>query len=175
MHKDNLPSKIDPFRFADQSLSLEGKLPLKGMTRLCPSLSSDEGEVAVNLQFGVDEEDIRCVKGHMETGLMLQCQRCLESFKYAIIGDFMLAMVRTEEEANKLPDRYDALLVPDQSLILSEMVEDELIVGLPIVAMHDIKDCKAKQVVESYSDEASLEKVSPFKVIEFLREKRSNK
>ncbi|HSW69326.1 MAG TPA: YceD family protein [Gammaproteobacteria bacterium] len=172
---DNLPLKVDPFRFSDNSLSLEGKLLIKDMPRLFPSLSSDEGEVVVNLKFGVDEEGIRNVKGHMETCLILQCQRCLESFKYEIIGDFMLAIVRTEKEAERLPERYDPLLVPDLSLILSDMVEDELIINLPIVPMHKIDNCKVKQSLESYSNDAVTEKESPFKNLESLRSKRDSK
>ena len=175
MHKDNLPLKVDPFRFADNSLSLSGTLLIKDMQRLCSSLSSDVGEAAVDLKFGVDEENIRYVKGQMTTCLTLQCQRCLESFKYEIISNFMLGIVRTEKEADRLPERYDPLLVPDLSLILSEMIEDELIVSLPIVPMHKIDDCKAKQSLESYSNEAVAERENPFKVIESLRSKRSDK
>ncbi len=171
MHKDNLPLKVDPFRFADNSLSLSGTLLIKDMTRLRSSLFSEEGEVIVDLIFGVDEEGIRYVKGHMTTCLILECQRCLESFKYEIIGDFILGIVQSEKEADKLPERYDPLLVPDFSLILSEMIEDELIVSLPIVSMHRIDDCKAKQSLESYPNERE----NPFKVIESLRSKRSDK
>jgi uncharacterized protein len=177
MHKENLPLKVDPFRFADQSLSLSGTLLIKDMPRLRPSLFSDEGEVIVNLIFGVDEEGIRYVKGHMTTCLILGCQRCLESFKYEIIGEFKLGIVRTEKEADQLPDRYDPLLVPDLSLILGEMIEDELIVGLPIVPMHEIDDCTAKQSLESCSNDNAVaeRRENPFKVIESLRSKRSDK
>jgi len=171
MHKDNLPLKVDPFRFADNSLSLSGMLLIKDMPRLRPSLGSDEGEVIVDLMFGVDEESKRHVKGHMQACVTLQCQRCLESFKYEIIGDFMLGIVQTQKEADRLPERYDPLLVPDFSLILSEMIEDELIVSLPIVPMHRINDCQAKQSLES----CPSERENPFKVIESLRSKRNDK
>lgn len=171
MHKDTLPLKVDPFRFADNSLSLNGTLLIKDMARLRSSLFSEEGEVIVDLMFGVDEEGIRYVKGHLRTCLILECQRCLESFKYEIMGDFMLGIVQSEKEADRLPERYDPLLVPDFSLIISEMIEDELIVSLPIVPMHRIDDCKAKQSLESYPNERE----NPFKVIESLRSRRSDK
>jgi len=175
MHKDNLPLRVDPFRFADQSLSLSGVLLIKDMPRLCSSLSSDEGDVKVDLIFGVDEEGLRYLKGHMTTCLILECQRCLESFRYEIINNFMLGIVRTEKEADRLPERYDPLLVSDLSLVLNDMVEEELIVSLPIVAMHEIDQCKAKQSFEILSSDAIVEKENPFKVIESLRSKRSSK
>ena len=170
MHKDTLPTKVDPFRLADLSLGLRGTLPISKMTRLCPSLASSEGEVAVDLVFGVDEEDIRYVRGQMTTCLMLNCQRCLVPFRYEIIGNFMLGIVRTEEEADRLPKRYDPLCVPDLSLVISEVVEDELIVSLPIVPMHAVSECKAKQSIESHS----IETDNPFGVIESLRSKRDD-
>jgi len=175
MYKDNLPLKFDPFRFADHSLSLSGTLSIRDMSRLRSSLSSDEGEVQVDLVFGVDEEGIRNVKGHITTGLILQCQRCLEPFRYEVNGDVMSGIVRTEKEADRLPERYNPLLVTDPLLVLGEMVEDELIVSLPIVPMHKIDDCKAKQVLESVSGDSVEKRENPFKVIESLRSKRNEK
>ncbi len=173
MHDDNLPLKVDPFRFADQSLSLSGTLLVKDMSRLRSHLSSNDGKVIADLQFGIDEEGIRYVKGHATTCLILACQRCLNSFKYEIISDFLLAVVHTEKEADRLPDRYDPLLVPDLSLILSEMIEDELLISLPIVPMHSMDDCTAKQAFELYANDAVVEKENPFNVIESLRSKRN--
>jgi uncharacterized protein len=173
MHKENLPLKVDPFRFAENGLSLSGFLLIKELPRLCSSLYSDEGEVNADLAFGIDEEGIRYVKGHLEAQLTLQCQRCLESFKYEIIADFLSGVVHTEKEALQLPERYDPLIVTDGSLILRDMIEEELIVSLPIVSMHDAKQCKTKLPLESSSGViAEAEKESPFKVIEFMRSKR---
>lgn len=175
MYKNMLPLKVDPFRFADNSLSLSGFLLIKEMPRLCSSLGKEEGQVNVDLLFGVDEEGIRYVKGHMTTCLTLKCQRCLESFNYEINNDFILGVVRTEKEADALPERYDPLLVPDVSLILNDMVEDELIVSLPIVPMHRIDACNAKQSLELCSNDTVTTKENPFKVIESLRSKRNDK
>ncbi len=173
MHKENLPLKVDPFRFAENGLSLSGFLLIKELPRLCSSLHSDEGQVNAELEFGIDEEGIRYVKGHLETYLTLQCQRCLESFKYEIIANFLLGIVHTEKEALELPERYDPLVVTDGSVILRDMIEEELIVSLPIVPMHDAKKCQAILPFESNSGAiAEAEKESPFKVIESLRGKR---
>ncbi len=171
MHKENLPLKIDPFRFAENGLSLSGFLLIKDMPRLSSSLFSEEGKVNVDMIFGIDEQGIRYVKGHLATHLILQCQRCLESFKYEIIGDFLSGIVHTEKEAEMLPERYDPLVVTDGSLILGDMIEDELIVSLPIVPMHDAKQCKARLPFESNSK--AEERENPFKVIESLRSKRN--
>lgn len=173
MSKDNLPLKVDPFRFADNASRLQGAMPIKNMERLRASLASDQGDAEVNIRFGVDEQGIRFMQGRVETHLALQCQRCMESFDYEIINDFKLGIVQTEEEANELPTSYDPLIMTGEDLFLQDVIEDELIVSLPIVPMHESKDCKVKLPLIAGSDKTSeMEKDNPFKVIELLREKR---
>ncbi len=173
MHKDTIPTKIDPFRFAENAHDLRGSLLIKDMPRLCESLSSPEGVVTVDILFGIDEQKIKFAKGHLSTRLNLRCQRCLESFEYDIIGDFMSGIVQTDEEADQLPERYDPLIVKDNSLVISDMIEEELLVSLPIVPMHDLATCKVT-LPFTPADEiiTEAEKESPFKVIEKLRTKR---
>lgn len=173
MTKDNLPAKIDPFRFAENSLSLQGSLPIKNMDRLSTSLVSMDGEAVISLAFGIDEEGIKYVQGHLESGVKLQCQRCLEPFDCAIISDFALGIVHSDEEAEKLPERYDALIAKDNSLVISDMIEEELIVSLPIVPMHDMANCNVKlPFVSAKGGTDEMEKQNPFQVIEKLRSGR---
>ena len=64
MHK-LLPDHIDPFRYAEQKLRLVGKTDLKEMQRLGDLLHSQAGEVIVSLDFGVDEQGVTFLKGHL--------------------------------------------------------------------------------------------------------------
>lgn len=174
MPKESLPVKLDPFRFADNAIRVEGMLPINQLTRLSSSLFATDGEIDVSLAFGIDEEGIRYLKGHIETSLILQCQRCMGSLVYEIIGDFTSAIVNTEEEAEKLPPRYDPVLTEEGMLNVPNIIEDELIISLPLVPMHDPKDCQVKLPLEAASGE-KVEKENPFKVIELLRSKRDTK
>lgn len=144
MSKESLPSKVDPFRFADNATCLHGFLYIKDMQRLCENLQSDKGSVEVSLQFDIDEFKIPFLKGNLESQLNLQCQRCLEVFDYKVIDDFTLGIVRTEEQANILPAHYDPLIIQGSELFIRDVIEDELIISLPIVAMHEPQDCKVK-------------------------------
>jgi uncharacterized protein len=171
-----LPAKItDPFRFAENGMRLEGKLLIKSMDRLCTSLSSNVGEVDVNLSFDVDEQKTPFIRGHFAASVMLQCQRCMEPFKYDIVNDLLLGIVRSEEEAEELPDSYDPAMATEENILLiQDIIEDELLIGLPIVPMHNAKECKVKLPLSASSKEAGeMEKENPFKVIELLRTKKS--
>lgn len=175
MSNENLlPQKVDPFRFAENEVNLEGVIPLKDMERLLPSLLSDEGQVAVNLVFGIDGQGIPTVRGHYDTYFVLQCQRCMGAFKYAVSGELLLGIVAKEEDIDTLPKGYDAVISKDGSLILKDIIEDELILSLPIVFMHDATDCKVTMpLMIGSSQQAEVEKENPFKVIELLRVKRN--
>ncbi|MHB1947295.1 MAG: YceD family protein [Gammaproteobacteria bacterium] len=171
MPKEYLPLKVDPYRFADNATRLHGSLPIKNMERLASSLATDDNDVEIDIHFGVDAQGLRFLSGQLKTQLGLQCQRCMETFKYEIISHLMLGIVQTEEEAKELPERYDPLLVTKgDDLLIQDVVEDELIVSLPIVPMHEAKDCKIALPLVAESEAA--EKDNPFNVIELLRSKR---
>lgn len=177
MPKENmLPAKIlDPFRSAENAIHLQGSLQIKNMARLCMSLSSNDGEVVITMDFGIDEQKIAYIRGHYATQLQLQCQRCMESFDQQLEDDFLLGILRSDEEADELPDSYNPVIVSeDNSLTIQDIIEDELIVSLPIVPMHQMNDCNVKLPLSASTQNAEeSEKQNPFKVIEFLRHKQS--
>lgn len=176
MSKDYLPQQVDPFRFAENATRLRGTLSIQNMQRLLTSLYSDEGEVTIVMEFGIDEQKIRFLQGHIEGSVILQCQRCMEKLPYTINNDFCAGLVETDEEAELLPKQYDPVMVTEGSLIIQDMIEDELIINLPIVPMHDMKDCKVKlPLVAEDEIENVVKKDNPFKVIESLRSKRDDK
>jgi uncharacterized protein len=175
MSKENLlPQKVDPFRFAENEIRLEGVIPIKDLKRLCPSLSSDEGQVLTSVAFGVDEQGTRFMRGHYNAHLILQCQRCMEPFESKVSGDLLLGIVTTENAIDELPKDYDATVVKDGSFVIQDVIEDELILSLPLVPMHNSKNCKITLPLAIESAEiAETEKENPFKVIELLRVKRN--
>lgn len=166
MSKEHLPTQVNIIRFAENATRLHGCLSIENMTRLLPSLAKQDGTVDVKLDFGIDGQGVRFIKGQIEADLTLMCQRCMEPFVYAIIDGFTMGMVSSDTEALKLPERYDPLVVTDNMLTIPDMVEEELIIRLPLVPMHDLKECKVK--LPSF---VAAEKENPFKVIEILKGK----
>lgn len=167
-----IPEHVDPFRHAEQRLGLDGVVNLQDMQRLSSNIVAGQtGQVAVRLQFSVDEQHINCLKGHLETTVMLQCQRCMEPYSYEIITDFVLGVVNTLDEANSLPEQYEPALARDGELALWDLIEDEIILNLPIIPKHEPDACKI--VIPPAEEKAVTEKdASPFKVLESLKQKR---
>lgn len=167
-----IPEHIDPFRYAEQNLHIDGVVKIADMQRLSSNLSSIGNDiVAVNLQFGVDEQKITFLKGHLATKLTLQCQRCMEPFIYEIISDFHLGIVSTLDEANALPEHYEPALAKEGNLALRELIEDELILNLPIIPRHEPEDCKVKLPLKDSGWEQGKGE-SPFHVLKSLKDKQ---
>ncbi len=164
-----LPQHINMLRLSEQAASFHGCLLINNMQRLAPSLYSNEGEVVVDLSFGADEEGTRFCRVQLKTELVLQCQRCMEPFVYGIISDFLHGIVQSEREAETLAEHYEPVIAQDGLLIVQDMIEDELILKMPIVPMHPDLECKVKLPVTDSTWMKEEERQSPFKVLKLLK------
>lgn len=172
MSEKFIPEYVDPYRFAEQSLHLDGAVKIVDMHRLNASrpFISDDERALVNLHFGVDEQGMTYLKGHVDANLSLQCQRCLEPFKYEIISDFTLGIIKSMEEEKALPDLYEPAMVHEGQLALRELIEDELILNLPIIPRHEPDQCHVTLPL-SNGDEIEEKGENPFEVLKTLKQK----
>ena len=122
-------------RLAETGRTLRGHLPLAALTRLVPTLYTDVGEVAVEMS-GSKDGRVRTLYGRIVTTLSLVCQRCLEPMTVPIDVAFRLGLVTTEAQVERLPEGLEPLLITEPTVRLAEVIEDELVLALPIVALH---------------------------------------
>lgn len=129
-----LPEQVDVWRMVAARREFEGRIPLASMSRLRDSLLQPEGEVACRIAFGTDALKVAFVELRIEVALPLQCQSSLRRFLLPVRLEQRLGLVRDEADEAALPPDYEALLVPaDGMLKPAELVEDELILALPVV------------------------------------------
>ena len=136
-----LPDFADPLRLCALGKAYSGSLPLAELQRLTPLLASLEGEAAFTLGFGRDEAGWSTVDVTVQAELVVQCQRCLGRLRVPVDAHSRLAIVGGPDEAARLPDSLDPLLVEDGSLALRSLVEDELILAIPPAPTHPPEDC----------------------------------
>lgn len=164
---------VDPVHLAVTGRRVSGVLQPAQMERLLSLLSSDNGEVRVEMEFGIDEQGTRFATGHIDAEVEVVCQRCLEPVGLEVSTDFKLGIVTTDAAAENLSSDYEPLLVENTPMALSDIIEDELILSIPVVAMHAEGDCSAEvQEVMTGSEEIKEtveEKKSPFAVLKDLK------
>lgn len=161
-----LPLHIDPVKFAEQRQVLDGFIGLKSMRRLAEVAQKtfDKERAEVHLEGGVDEQGTRFLKGKIKAVLPLICQRCMKTMEYSIEDDFLATPVSSEEEANLISSQYDPLILDENEISLLAFIEEELILALPIVPLHDENKCPVKRQLNSEHDERQ----QPFKNLDTL-------
>ena len=169
----HLPATIDPIQLAERGARLTGTLPLKSMPRLAQTCLDGSGDVFVDLSFERGEgEKVLLMRGTLRTSLRVTCQRCLEGMDLRIEASPWLLLLRPEEGQDRLDDEAD-ILVTDKPLSLSALVEDELLLALPMVPTHELSECQAKVYARKEMgggrQEADGEKKNPFAVLDRLK------
>lgn len=171
MSEHTLPKTVDPLKYADQNKILEGSLPISIMPRLAEMLVDSDGQVDVKLEFDRDAQNYRILNGEIDTTVTLLCQRCLLPVAKPIKSKFTLGMVFSDEQAQNLPREYEPLLVGTEKLEISDILEEELILSLPMFAYHDA--CKNEHAPKIEDEQQSTgnksdEKENPFKILSEL-------
>ena len=155
--------RVDPFFLVRTKRSFRGTLPLAKMQRLAGLLYDTEGNAAFDLSFRM-EGRVPSVIGRVSADLVLQCQICLKSTRWVVEREVNLGIVASIAEASLLSEPYEPLLIENEDTRLSDIVEDELILGLPLIARHS----GCKMAVPSIDEEIDSSE-RPFAILAELR------
>ncbi|MBM4196205.1 MAG: hypothetical protein FJ197_03765 [Gammaproteobacteria bacterium] len=123
--------------------------------------TEDRLDVDVTLSRGTD--GLAVVSVQVDGVLSLTCQRCLGGIRIPIDVDVVLAAVPTQERADGLEDPFDSVLLDeDGGLALRNVVEDEVLAGLPIAPLHDNATCAAAPAGSNQAVTTAIETTRPF-------------
>jgi uncharacterized protein len=175
--KTVLPRHIDPRKFAQQGISISGDVDLTQLLRVSSLLASSQGRAHAELVFGVDQQGVRNLTGSIEAKVEMVCQRCLEAAPQALQINLSLGFVWKDEDVEKLPKAYEPWIIGEGQTDIYDVVADELILNLPIVAYHEelcipqelfsSKDVAGKS--GSGASSKDTDKPNPFQVLEQLK------
>ena len=110
------------------------------------------------------EPQIKCT---IRGSVYLQCQRCLGDILQPIEVDSTVVFVQDEEKLPLIEDEdqaIDYVVLPD-SLNLAELIEEEILLALPLVPRHEEGKC-----IELSAQQDSGKKESPFAVLAKLKQ-----
>ena len=179
-----LPERIQPLRLAHHGGSLAGSVVVEQMPRLAEMLHEGASRAEFELRFERDDGGQACVLGRIDARLAVLCQRCLEPMDIDVEREVRLALVRTDAEAAALDATYDSLLVGDEPVSLSGLLEDELILAMSNFSRHPRGECEMPRAGDTvaHRDESGEDQEShngdtagesgddnPFSVLESLK------
>lgn len=127
-----LPGQIDPIRLAEEGTRLQGSLSSRGMRRLPVTTPT---AIDIDLEFCKAAPGRWEMRGRVRAMVMLTCQRCLGSMPWLIDCEPQLRFLRTEGAAATDADEVEAVTVTGP-VCLADLVEDELLLALPMIPLH---------------------------------------
>lgn len=143
-----------PWQLAQLGRGLQGRVPFARMPQLGQEIFNKAGVAEVELVFDCDEQGRYFARGHIKAGLQLACQRCLQPIDIELEVQTQMGLMRAESEIHRWPDEYEPWIVaPEETASLWSLVEEELLLALPIAARHPMGECPEGEVPELVAEQ----------------------
>ncbi len=132
----DFPDWIDPDRAAQGERAYSGRVPVAWMKRLDGLLAEperDDGWIDFTLRVWKDDQKHPRLDLRLDGRVPMTCQRTLERYLQPIEGRSDLTVVESEAGLSVLPDDAEPKICPGGRLQIVELVEDEVLLLLPVV------------------------------------------
>ena len=168
------PRRLDVAGFAAASGEMAGEWDVAQLVRLT-SASYEAAPAPVRWEAHGERLTLpgagKCPSLRIEadTAVMLQCQRCLQPMRWPLKARRRVFFVDGEDAAAALDaDNEDDVLAVAPALDLQALVEDELLLALPLVPRHDV--CPEPLPRAFVEDDGSVaQAASPFAALAALK------
>jgi DUF177 domain-containing protein len=135
---------LEVLRLAQQGARLAGDLEWDALPRLSEAVSATEGEgVRYSLAFTQQADGGIRIDGECGARVVLRCQRCMGDLTQEIGVAIHVAIADGDEDLQRLEQGVEPIeLGTGGKLELQTLLEDELLLALPLVPMHEQADCR---------------------------------
>ena len=127
---------LDVGRLADGAEDVDFAVPLAELTGLHSRAPGIAGEVRGRAHF-MRERGIAVAELKMAGTATLECQRCLKPLQLPLEATARVALVASEADAARVPGDLEPMLAPAGRTSIAGLVTEELLLGLPIVPLHE--------------------------------------
>ncbi|MDP6536269.1 MAG: YceD family protein [Gammaproteobacteria bacterium] len=170
-----VPAYVDTRKVFLQEAAIEGTVPLERLPRFREILATESAHVQIELRFSTNESNERLITGKLSAQAHVTCQRCLEPIAIELADEINLALLVSEELSSELDPALEPWICADIKLELAGLVEEQLMLCMPIVNYHPGNDCLDKldyQIAgdDSQGERQAEEREGPFSVLKQLKE-----
>lgn len=170
MSKEFAARRLDVKRFAEDGSDLSGQDPVGKHERLMAETHGRGADLPVTWSATGELRNPGHVHPeiwlhlHARAVLPLTCQRCLDPVEVAVSVERSFRFVADEEAAAAQDDQAEEdVLALDRSFDLIELVEDELLMELPLAPRHETCPAPVRlTVADPGFDQASGQRENPF-------------
>jgi len=144
----------------------QGQIEVEKLSRLCELLAFNDGEITIEFEFKNSDFGVPMISGRIQTCLQVECQRCLQAMETDLVFDFALLVDADDDIVRE--SSLDTVYSEDGDIDIFEVVEDEIILALPLVSVHENDTCNAHWKASDNSQESAVRE-NPFSVLKDLK------
>lgn len=131
------PDVVDAARLAAEGTCLVREFRLARFERLADSIVNRDGIVRVDARFS-EVQRRPAVDLEVEAVLTVRCQRCLGPLQVPVASHVGLVIDASPERQEASPGGdYEAVTLDAAAVDLAALVEDELLLSVPLVPLHE--------------------------------------
>jgi uncharacterized protein len=174
MSSTPFPEHLDALKLFARKGVISAALPVSRLKRFSGYLHQPSGEVAVLLEFGHDEEGRKLLSGTLAATVQVLCQRCMGPMPLRIAS--RLALLVSDGDSEPESAALETVSMTDGNLDVAGLIEDELILSLPLAPAHEDNECStALNTFRQQTLGREQEQVSnPFSVLASLKGASAN-
>lgn len=159
---------VNAYDLARDKRVVEGTVKLSDLPRLKDLILPTEGTVTYRICGFTAKKGWPGAVMELATVVPLVCNRCTKPMDFKIENEVTFRFAKSEEEADAIPIEEDEdveVIVGSEKLNLMDWIEEELILSLPLVPVHE-EGCHADAPEEQ---EEEIEKPNPFAKLKELK------
>ena len=152
-HTDNI---VDADVCARAGSTIARRFSAAELPRLREAGGHDDSAIEARFQFS--QFDGRpAVTGELSGAAVLTCQRCMQPVAIDVDDTFQVLLV--DQERADEPGGYEPVVANPSRLDLGWLAEEQVLLALPLVPMHESEDCDAGVLAEVVSSEEAGDEV----------------
>lgn len=172
MQKVKLPLTIDPHKDAQRRIDYNGYIPSELFERLGSAVVGVKSDADIALSVYIDPQRLTVIKGTASIAVELDCQRCGGDFTQTLDCELLFSPVKNMDQAGDLPEIYEPIETDSFGEVnLLDMIEDEFLLSLPLVPMHQPEHCEVSEDEQVFGElpEELASRPNPFAVLAKLK------
>jgi len=173
----SMPEHISLDKWADTGFEWSGEVDPNSFERLVAMLSTEHDQSNTQLNAELYRRNNVLHLAFTLTGdVWLTCQRCLQPVAVDLSDDYNIALLENDSQVRLIDEEQDYLLLdeivteqsPERLLPFKKLVEDEILLKIPMAPKHDDCEMSVEQFGEIPEEE---ENENPFAALASLKGK----
>lgn len=150
-------------RLAGEGFAIDTSLSVDELPRVAEAVLSGSGPFHVQFGFEAAQKGIVLADGQISGQLKLRCERCLDELTVDVESHPRLALLKKAQLKEQVAEGYEPLVFADGEVRIADLIEDEILLTLPIAAKHVNDDCVSlDKNLKAIRQSGEAETVTPF-------------